>query len=91
MAPRVVRYPGTRTTRRHLMATQKSSAPRAHPSTEDHEDTVEAHYSCLERPCACLEGWVFIGCVDGTARRGKRPTAAAVARIAASVVERQPG
>ena len=58
------RHPGARTTRRHLMATQKSSAPRAHPSTEEHDDTVEAHYACLERPCACLEGWVFVGYVD---------------------------
>ena len=32
----------------------------AHPSTEDHDDTVEAHYAGLERPHACLEGWVFI-------------------------------
>jgi hypothetical protein len=63
MAPRVVQHPGTRTTRRHLMATQKSSAP-AHPSTEEHDDTVEAHYSCLERPCACIEGWVFVGYID---------------------------
>ena len=45
------------------MATQKSSAP-AHPSTEDHDDTLQAHYSCLERPCACLEGWVFVGYMD---------------------------
>jgi hypothetical protein len=45
------------------MATQKSSAP-AHPSTEDHDDTLDAHYSCLERPHACLEGWVFVGYVD---------------------------
>jgi hypothetical protein len=63
MAPRVLEHPGARTTRRHLMATEKSSAP-AHPSTEDHDDTVEAHYACLERPCACLEGWVFIGYMD---------------------------
>jgi hypothetical protein len=33
----------------------------AHPSTEDHDDTVEAHYSGLERPHACLEGTVYIG------------------------------
>jgi hypothetical protein len=45
------------------MATQKSSAPQAHPSTEDH-DAVEAHYSALERPHACMEGWVFLGYVD---------------------------
>ena len=42
----------------------ESSAPHAHPSTEDHDDTVEAHYACLERPCACLEGWVFVGYID---------------------------
>jgi len=47
------------------MTTQKSSAP-AHPSTEDHDDTVEAHYSGLERlrPHACVGGWVFVGYVD---------------------------
>ena len=45
------------------MATRKSSAP-AHQSTEDHDDTVEAHYSCLERPSACLESWVFVGYID---------------------------
>ena len=53
------------------MDTTESSAPHAHPSTEDHDDTVEAHYACLERPCACLErpcacleGWVFVGYID---------------------------
>jgi hypothetical protein len=56
--------PEARTTRRRLMATQKSSAPHAHPSTEEHDDTVEAHYSCLERPHACLDGWVFVGYID---------------------------
>jgi hypothetical protein len=45
------------------MATEKSSAP-AHPSTEEHDDTVEAHYASLERPHACLEGLVFVGYVD---------------------------
>ena len=47
------------------MATEKSSAPHAHPSTEDH-DTVEAHYACLERlrPHACINGWVFVGYID---------------------------
>jgi hypothetical protein len=40
---------------------RESSAPHAHPSTEDHDDTVEAHYACLERPCACMSGTVFIG------------------------------
>jgi len=45
------------------MDTTESSAS-AHPSTDDHDDTVEAHNSCLERPCACLEGWVFVGYMD---------------------------
>jgi hypothetical protein len=64
MAPQVLEHPGARTTRRHLMAIEKSSAPRAHPSTDDHDDTVGAHYACLERPHTCLEGWVFIGYID---------------------------
>jgi hypothetical protein len=42
------------------MATEKSSAPHAH-SPEDHDDTVEAHYACLERPHACMDGWEFLG------------------------------
>jgi hypothetical protein len=35
----------------------------AHPSTEGHDDTVEVHYSSLERlrPHACTNGWVFVG------------------------------
>jgi hypothetical protein len=37
--------------------------PRVHPLDRD-DDTVEAHYACLERPCACLEDWVFVGYVD---------------------------
>ena len=64
MAPQVLAHPGARTTRRHLMATEKSSAPRAHPLIEDHDDTVEAQFSGLERPCCCLEGWVFVGYID---------------------------
>ena len=45
------------------MDTAESSAPRTHPSNEDYDDTVEAHYACLERPrpCACIDGWVFVG------------------------------
>ena len=48
------------------MDTTESSAPRAHPSTDDHDDTVEAHYACLERllPHACVDGWVFVGYID---------------------------
>jgi hypothetical protein len=42
------------------MDTPESSAP-AHPSTEEQDDTVEAHYACLERPHACCEGVVYIG------------------------------
>lgn len=45
------------------MTAQKSSVPPAPPSTENH-DTVEAHYSCLERPHACMGGWVFVGYID---------------------------
>ena len=41
------------------MDTTESSAP-AHPS-EDHDDTIEAHYASLERPHACYEGVVYIG------------------------------
>ena len=46
--------------------TRESSAPYAHPFTEDDDDTLEAHYSCLERmrPCACIDGWVFVGYID---------------------------
>jgi hypothetical protein len=60
MAPQVLEHPGARPTRRSLMDTAESSAPHAHPSIEDH-DTVEAHYACSERPCACIDGWVRIG------------------------------
>jgi hypothetical protein len=46
------------------MDTTESSAPRAHAPTDDHDDTVEAHYSGLERlesPHACTDGVVYIG------------------------------
>ncbi len=48
------------------MDTAESSAPCAHPSTEDRDDTVEAHYSGLGRlrPHACTDGWVFVGYID---------------------------
>ena len=46
------------------MATEKSSVAHAHLSTEEQDDTVEAHYACLERPCACIDGWVFVGYID---------------------------
>ena len=41
--------------------TRESSAPHAHPSTEEQDDAVEAHYASLERPHACMDGWVFLG------------------------------
>jgi len=35
---------------------------RVHRSeANDHDDTLDAHYSCLERPHACYEGVVYIG------------------------------
>jgi len=40
--------------------TWESSAP-AHPSTEDHDDTVQAHYASLECPHACNDGWITLG------------------------------
>jgi hypothetical protein len=43
------------------MATEKSSAPHAPPSTEDPDDTLDAHYACVERPHACIDGVVYFG------------------------------
>jgi hypothetical protein len=34
------------------MATEKSSAPHAHPSTEEYDHVV---------PHACIDGWIFVG------------------------------
>ena len=42
------------------MDTTQDTAHPAHPSTEDH-DAVEAHYSGLERPHACNDGWITLG------------------------------
>ena len=55
------------------MDTGESSAPCARPSTEDHDDTVEAHYSGLERlrPHACMDGRVFVGYVDEYGEEGE--------------------
>jgi hypothetical protein len=44
--------------------TKGSSAPHAHPPSYGHDDTLEPHYACLERPCACIDGWVFVGYAD---------------------------
>ena len=56
------RSPAHRTWR-FTVDTTESSAPHAHPPTDDQDDTVEAHYASLERlrPCACTNGTVFIG------------------------------
>jgi hypothetical protein len=45
------------------MATTDSSAP-AHPSTEDHDDTVEAHYAALERACHCYGSGVVVIAIE---------------------------
>jgi hypothetical protein len=54
MAPQERQLPGARptATKEVTVDTRESSAPHAHPPTEDRDDTVEAHYSCLERPHA---------------------------------------
>jgi hypothetical protein len=49
--------------------TMQSLAHPAHPSTQDHDDTVEAHYASLEREpeaCLCYDGWVFLGRIVGS-------------------------
>jgi len=51
MAPRSHQLPRPGPRRGNFMATQKSTAHPAHPSTEDHDD----------RPHACLEGVVYVG------------------------------
>jgi hypothetical protein len=62
MAPQVVAHPEARTKGEDPMATTESSASfaNAHPS-EDHDDTIEAHYASLERPHVCYQGVVYIG------------------------------
>ena len=44
-----------------MSSKSKSTAQFAHLSTQDHDDTVEAHYTSLERPHACYEGVVYVG------------------------------
>jgi hypothetical protein len=67
------------------MDTAESSAPHAHPSVEDHDDTVEVHYASLERlrPCACTGGWVFVGYIDEDGE--EREASYACRRCAASL------
>jgi hypothetical protein len=62
--------------------TKESSAPHAHPLTEDRDDTVEAHYACLERPHACTDSWVFVGYIDDDGE--EREASYACRRCAAS-------
>jgi hypothetical protein len=61
MAPAVLEHPGTRptTTSRVKEATVDTNRVTHH----DPEDTLEAHYSSLERlmPHGCYEGFVYIG------------------------------
>jgi hypothetical protein len=59
MAPQVLGTPRdpANLTRR---LTAMTIAHDAHP-LEDHDDTAEAHYACLERPHACTDGVVYIG------------------------------
>src|SRR5215216_4655105 len=52
-----------------------------------HDDTVEAHYACLERLGACLEGWVFSPSRTSMARREKPPTAVGGATLASGAGE----
>ena len=59
MAPQVLTHSGARPTGRM----QTVDTIRVHPHDHD-DDTVEAHYACLERPCACIGGWVFVGYID---------------------------
>ncbi len=40
-------------------------SPAGDPFTAAHyDDTIEAHYAALERPHACMDGWVFVGYID---------------------------
>jgi hypothetical protein len=64
------------------MDTTESSAPHAHPSTDYHDDTVEAHYACLERPCACLDGWVFVGYIERVMNLGENRIEMRISRSA---------
>jgi hypothetical protein len=34
--------------------------------SDDYQDDIETHYASLERlrPCACYDGWVFVGYED---------------------------
>src|SRR5215210_345685 len=61
---RAPRSPAHRKVGTLAVDTRESSSPHAHPSTEEHDATIAAHYSYHERPHACMDGWVFVGYVD---------------------------
>ena len=62
MAPQVLHHLGARPTETKEALWTPASLAHPHPSTEDHDDTVEAHYSALERlrPHACYDGVVYM-------------------------------
>ena len=45
-----------------MSSTEKSSAPHAHPSPEDHDPHLDQHDDVVsdERPHACNDGWVSL-------------------------------
>ena len=51
----------------------KSTAHPAHPSTDGRDDTIDAHYACLERPHACNDGWIALGQVVVDPETGEEP------------------
>jgi len=50
------------------LTTPRSPAHRKRGFRGHHQSTARRHgrgrFYCLERPCACLEGWVFVGYID---------------------------
>jgi hypothetical protein len=67
MAPQVLGTPRSPAHKGVLMDTKRipvSGDAFYAAARVDQDDTVEAHYASLERPCVCLEGWVFVGYVD---------------------------
>ena len=59
MAPREAHLPGTWPKGKEVpMDTNRVS------QSHHDDDTVEAHYASLERPCACIDGWIFVGYID---------------------------
>jgi hypothetical protein len=48
--------------------TSDSSAHDAHEPRDDHDDTVEAHYASLERPCYCYGSGVVVLTIEEDGR-----------------------